>query len=132
MANRAMAAKCERAARQRRELTNAEFSKSFYVGNATLAAGEVVRLQTNDLVAQFLADGGKVTRKTIKTEKVTRRATIRRGAGVEHIKDTVIRQVLTPVEPTARGGVPMGDATPGRLSLSCAAPSRGVGLINRR
>lgn len=132
MANRAMQAKVERAQRQARELARAEYSKPFYAGNATLKAGEAVTRENNALVARFLAKGGKINRAPSDVKAVHRRVVIRRERGFEVVKDKVVRWVYKPVERSVRGGVPMGDATPGRLSLSCAAPARGIGLINRR
>ena len=58
MANRAMAAKVERAKRETRVAASAEFGKSFYVGNATLGAANTLREETTALVAAYQ---GRVT-----------------------------------------------------------------------
>jgi hypothetical protein len=46
----------------RSRFPNTEHDKPFYAGNATLAAAEHVREDTKALVADFIANGGKVRR----------------------------------------------------------------------
>lgn len=58
MANRAMAAKVERARKQAGELAHIEFAKPFYAGNATLGAAKARSVELAALVAAF---NGKVT-----------------------------------------------------------------------
>ena len=60
MANRAMAAKVERARKQAGALAAAEYSKPFYQGNATLGAAKARSAATAELVTSYLRDGGKV------------------------------------------------------------------------
>ena len=53
MANRALAAKVERARRQAGELAAREYSKPFYTGNLTIGAAEAQRAETARLIAGF-------------------------------------------------------------------------------
>lgn len=61
MANRALAAKVELAKDQARDLARLEFSKPYYARHETIAGADKVRAESDALVAQFLAKGGKVT-----------------------------------------------------------------------
>jgi hypothetical protein len=127
MATRAMIAKCERAARQRRELAQAEFTKPIYAGRAlTMAAGDTKRAQLDALVMAFAAKGGKVQRAGRETETVTRKVIIRREHGIEVVRDKVVRPVHAPIE-RKRGGSTLGDSG-GRSILLPGKTVRGYGM----